>query len=384
MCSKFSVSTTPCNYGANDARFLHSETSVARKRAQGIKAHKCSSSGAIPRLSIKEFIPHTDLRVHEIVERQSQANNLAKQDACRRAEMNPKLLEEAYKRCRNICSEYARTYYLASLLMTKQRQKAIWAIYAWGTRIDEMVDGPNAVYMSKSFLDRWEERLEDIFDGRPYDILDAALTDTVSNFCLDIKSFKEMIEGMRMDTWKSRYKNFQELYLYCYYVAGTTGIITVPVMGIAAESSVCAKSIYNAAIHFGIANQLTNILRDVGEDALRGRIYLPQDELEQFGLSDDDVFARKVTDNWREFMKEQIARARFYYSLAEQGISHLDKASHWPLWSSLLLYQNILDAIENNDYDNLSKRAHAGKIKKLLILSRAYKKAQPVPGSIFH
>ncbi|KAJ6704677.1 PHYTOENE SYNTHASE CHLOROPLASTIC [Salix purpurea] len=266
MCSKFSVSTTPCNYGANDARFLHSKTSVARKRAQGIKAHKCSSSGAIPRLSIKEFIPHTDLRVHEIVERQSQANNLARQDACRRVEMNPKLLEEAYKRCRNICSEYARTYYLASLLMTKQRQKAIWAIYAWGTRIDEMVDGPNAVYMSKSFLDRWEERLEDIFDGRPYDILDAALTDTVSNFCLDIKSFKEMIEGMRMDTWKSRYKNFQELYLYCYYVAGTTGIITVPVMGIAAESSVSAKSIYNAAIHFGIANQLTNILRDVGEE----------------------------------------------------------------------------------------------------------------------
>ncbi|KAG5250150.1 phytoene synthase [Salix suchowensis] len=363
MCSKFSVSTTPCNYGANDARFLHSETSVARKRAQGIKAHKCSSSGAIPRLSIKEFIPHTDLRVHEIVERQSQANNLAKQDACRRAEMNPKLLEEAYKRCRNICSEYARTYYLASLLMTKQRQKAIWAIYAWGTRIDEMVDGPNAVYMSKSFLDRWEERLEDIFDGRPMTFLMLHLL-----IQFPISSFKEMIEGMRMDTWKSRYKNFQELYLYCYYVAGTTGIITVPVMGIAAESSVCAKSIYNAAIHFGIANQLTNILRDVGEDALRGRIYLPQDELEQFGLSDDD------------FMKEQIARARFYYSLAEQGISHLDKASHcrYPptdlhtLWSSLLLYQNILD------------RAHAGKIKKLLILSRAYKKAQPVPGSIFH
>ncbi|KAJ6694622.1 BIFUNCTIONAL LYCOPENE CYCLASE/PHYTOENE SYNTHASE [Salix koriyanagi] len=83
-------------------------------------------------------------------------------------------------------------------------------------------------------------------------------------------------------------------------------------------------------------------------------------------------------------MKEQIARARFYYRLAEQGISHLDKASHWPLWSSLLLYQNILDAIENNDYDNLSKLARVGKIKKLLILSRAYKKAQPVPGSIFH
>jgi phytoene synthase len=112
MCSTFSVSTNPCNYGANNARFLHSKSFVTRTRAQGIRAHKCSSSGAIPRPLIKEFIPRTDLLVHEVVERQSQANNLAKQDACRRVEMNLTLLEEAYKRCRNICAEYARTYYL--------------------------------------------------------------------------------------------------------------------------------------------------------------------------------------------------------------------------------------------------------------------------------
>lgn len=112
MCSTFSVSTNPCNYGANNARFLHSKSFVTRTRAQGIRAHKCSSDGAIPRPLIKDFIPRTDLRVHEIVERQPQANNLAKQDACRRVEMNLTLLEEAYKRCRNICAEYARTYYL--------------------------------------------------------------------------------------------------------------------------------------------------------------------------------------------------------------------------------------------------------------------------------
>jgi phytoene synthase len=112
MCSTFSVSTNPCSYGANNARFLHSKSFVTRTRAQGIRAHKCSSSGAIPRPLIKEFIPRTGLRVHEIVERQSQANNLTKQDACRRVEMNLTLLEEAYKRSRNICAEYARTYYL--------------------------------------------------------------------------------------------------------------------------------------------------------------------------------------------------------------------------------------------------------------------------------
>ncbi|XP_061982574.1 phytoene synthase 2, chloroplastic-like isoform X3 [Populus nigra] len=376
MCSTFSFSTNPCNYGANNARFLHSKSLVTRTRAQGIRAHKCPSSGAIPRPLIKEFIPRTDLRVHEIVERQSQANNLAKQDACRRVEMNLTLLEEAYKRCRNICAEYARTYYLASLLMTEERQKAIWAIYGerltsltWGTRMDEMVDGPNAVYMGTSLLDRWEERLQDIFDGRPYDMLDAALTDTVSNFCLDIKPFKEMIEGMRMDTWKSR-----NSFWYCKsthkHSQRCGGGVSFQCLSFAIAT--CSTWFQDRSFPFSLLS------------AWRGRIYLPQDELEQFGLSDEDVFARKVTDNWREFMKEQIARARFYYNIVEQGISRLDKASHWPLWSSLLLYQNILDVIEENDYDNLTKRAHVGKTKKLIILSHAYKKAQSVPSSIFH
>ncbi|XP_073261008.1 bifunctional 15-cis-phytoene synthase, chromoplastic-like [Populus alba] len=203
---------------------------------------------------------------HEIVERRSQANSLSKQDICRKPEFHPAFLEEAYERCRNICAEYAKTFYLGTRLMTEERQKATWAIYVWCRRTDELVDGPNAVLMSTAVLDRWEERLQDIFDGRPYDMLDAALTDTISKFPLDIKPFRDMIEGMRMDTTRFRYDNFQELYLYCYYVAGTVGLMSVPVMGIAAESESSAQSIYNAALYLGIGNQLTNILRDVGEE----------------------------------------------------------------------------------------------------------------------
>ncbi|KAJ8770131.1 hypothetical protein K2173_011226 [Erythroxylum novogranatense] len=96
-----------------------------------------------------------------------------------------------------------------------------------------------------------------------------------------------MIEGMRMDIRKCRYENFHELYLYCYCVAGTVGLMRVHVMGIAPESSSSVQSIYNAALYLGIGNQLTNILRDVGEDAMRGRVYLPQDEIAQFGLCDE-------------------------------------------------------------------------------------------------
>ncbi|XP_011048242.1 PREDICTED: phytoene synthase 2, chloroplastic-like [Populus euphratica] len=380
MCSSFSLSARPCT-GPDNGKFLHSKSLVTRARAEVIAAPKRSSQRAFPRL-LKHGIPHTDLQVHEIVERQSQANSLSKQDICRKPEFHPAFLEEAYERCRNICAEYAKTFYLGTRLMTEERQKATWAIYVWCRRTDELVDGPNAVLMSTAVLDRWEERLLDIFDGRPYDMLDAALTDTISKFPLDIKPFRDMIEGMRMDTRKFRYDNFQELYLYCYYVAGTVGLMSVPVMGIAAESEASAQSIYNAALYLGIGNQLTNILRDVGEDALRGRVYLPQDELAQFGLCDQDVFARKVTYGWREFMKEQITRARFYFNLAEEGASKLEKASRWPVWSSLLVYQKILDAIEDNDYDNFTKRAYVGRTKKLLTLPLAYTKAQSMSSLI--
>ncbi|KAG8387355.1 hypothetical protein BUALT_Bualt02G0012800 [Buddleja alternifolia] len=325
-------------------------------------------------------IKSTDQLIREIVRKQSNSDTF---DVRRIPSFNPMFLEEAYGRCRDICAEYAKTFYLGTLLMTEERKKAIWAIYVWCRRTDELVDGPNAGYISLAALDRWEERLDDIFNGRPYDMLDAALTDTVHKFPLDIKPFKDMIEGMRMDTRKNRYANFQELYLYCYYVAGTVGLMSVPVMGIAPESLLSAQTIYNAALYLGIGNQLTNILRDVGEDASRGRVYLPQDELAKFGLCDKDVFSRKVTDGWREFMKEQITRARFYFDQAEEGATQLHKASRWPVWSSLMLYRMILDSIENNNYDNLTKRAYVGQTQKLMALPVAYTRAMSNPSAVF-
>ncbi|CAN4089777.1 unnamed protein product [Withania somnifera] len=292
---------------------------------------------------------------------------------CRNPSFHPVFLDEAYELCRKICAEYG------TKLMTAERQKAIWAIYVWCRRTDELVDGPNADYMNNSVLDKWEERLEDIFNNKPYDMLDAALTDTICKFPLDIKPFKDMIDGMRMDINKSRYASFQELYMYCYGVAGTVDLMSVPIMGIAPECPVSAQTVYNGALHLGIGNQLTNILRDVGEDALRGRVYLPQDELAQFGIRDEDVFARKVTDQWREFKKEQIRRARFYFNLADEGTSHLNKASRWPVWSSSILYRKILDAMEENDYDNLTKRAYVGRAKKLVTLPVSYARALSLP-----
>ncbi|KQJ85699.1 phytoene synthase 2, chloroplastic [Brachypodium distachyon] len=291
------------------------------------------------------------------------------------AELGWGLLGDAYERCGEVCAEYAKTFYLGTQLMTPERRKAVWAIYVWCRRTDELVDGPNSSYITPKALDRWEKRLEDLFEGRPYDMYDAALSDTASKFPIDIQPFRDMIEGMRLDLWKSRYKSFDELYLYCYYVAGTVGLMTVPVMGIAPDSKASAETVYNAALALGIANQLTNILRDVGEDARRGRIYLPLDELAQAGLTEEDIFRGKVTDKWRRFMKGQIQRARLFFDEAEEGVMHLDSASRWPVLASLWLYRQILDAIEANDYNNFTKRAYVGKAKKLLSLPVAYARA---------
>ncbi|XP_038901205.1 phytoene synthase 2, chloroplastic-like [Benincasa hispida] len=379
MNSCICITPKPLTFiGECKGKVFPKQFTVIMSKGGVIAAPKSSQTLKFPTLS-KQGIPLADLNVDEIVERQSQSNHFLK-----KMQFHPSFLEEAYESCRKICAEYAKTFYLGTLLMTKERQRAIWAIYVWCRRTDELVDGPNAVYMNPKVLDRWEERLEDIFEGCPYDLLDAALSHTVSKFPIDMKPFRDMIEGMRMDTKKCRYENFEELYLYCYYVAGTVGLMSVPVMGIAPDSSLPTQTIYSAAIHLGIGNQLTNILRDVGEDATRGRVYLPQDELAQFGLCDDDILTMRVTNKWREFIKEQIKRARFYFKLAEKGASQLDKASRWPVWSSLMLYRKILEAIEENDYNNFTKRAYVRRSKKLLTLPHAYTKAISAPSLVFH
>uniref|UniRef100_A0A7N0TIR8 15-cis-phytoene synthase n=1 Tax=Kalanchoe fedtschenkoi TaxID=63787 RepID=A0A7N0TIR8_KALFE len=370
----------------NATTLLSFTPAVGRGSMRFPSSVRFSSAVATPARSSEE-------RVYEVVLKQAalvrEQGRVAKGvDDLKRGESdglssNWDLLNQAYDRCGEVCAEYAKTFYLGTLLMTPERRKAVWAIYVWCRRTDELVDGPNASHITPKALDRWEKRLTDLFEGRPYDMYDAALSDTVSKYPVDIQPFKDMIEGMRLDLNKSRYQTFDELYLYCYYVAGTVGLMSVPVMGIAPDSKASTESVYNAALALGIANQLTNILRDVGEDARRGRIYLPQGELAKAGLSDEDILRGQVTHKWRSFMKGQIKRARMFFEEAEKGVSELSAASRWPVWASLLLYKQILDAIEANDYDNFSKRAYVGKAKKLASLPVAYGRALMKPSAKF-
>ena len=290
---------------------------------------------------------------------------------------------DSYELCRQITAKYSKTFYLGTLLMPEEKRRAIWAIYVWCRRTDELVDGPQSPLTTPETLDRWEQQLESVFAGQPIDDPDVALVDTLQRFPMDIQPFRDMIAGQRMDLYRSRYETFDDLKLYCYRVAGTVGLMTSPVLGFDDScsstpwtSQLGSNNPVEEAIALGIANQLTNILRDVGEDANRGRIYLPLEELALFDYTEEDLLNGVVDDRWRELMRFQIQRARKYYTQAERGIRALSPDARWPVWAALMLYQGILDVIERNQYDVFSRRAYVPKPRKLLTLPIAWLRAQ--------
>jgi phytoene synthase len=189
-----------------------------------------------------------------------------------------------------------------------------------------------------------------------------------------------MIEGMRMDLACHRYATFADLELYCYRVAGTVGLMTQEVMGVDPAYTSAPWSerpdTSDAAVALGIANQLTNILRDVGEDRGRGRIYLPLDEIKQFGYSEQELLDGVLNDNWRALMRFQLERARAWFARSEAGVRWLAPDARWPVWASLRLYRGILDVIEQHNYDVFSKRAYVPRAGKLLDLPFSYMVSQ--------
>ncbi len=274
-------------------------------------------------------------------------------------------LDKAYEICRQETQQWAKTFYLGTLLLPPEKRKAIWAIYVWCRRTDEIMDSVEASTKSRDELsdnlDSWEENTKNVFKGNIKSELDSVLLDTIEKYPQNIQPYLDMIDGQRMDLNKFRYKDFDELKLYCYRVAGTVGLMTQNVMGIDSAYTSAPWSSKpdpsEAAIALGIANQLTNILRDVGEDRQRGRIYLPQMDLEKFNYSEEELFKGTINDQWKELMNFQLSRARDWFQKSEDGIKWLSSDARWPVWTSLRLYRGILDSIERLDYDVFNNRA---------------------------
>jgi len=293
-------------------------------------------------------------------------------------------LVEAYEACRRETAEWAKTFYLGTLLMPPAKRRAIWAIYVWCRRTDELMDSPEAMARPVEELalrlDAWEQRTRALFAGEVRDGLDLVMRDTIERYPQPLQPYLDMIEGMRMDLTTTRYTDFDHLYLYCYRVAGTVGLMTQEVMGVDPAYTSAPWSerpdTSEAAVALGIANQLTNILRDVGEDRARGRIYLPQEDLARFGYSEAELLDGVLNDSWRELMRFQLARARAWFARSEAGVRWLAPDARWPVWASLRLYRGILDVIEELDYDVFNHRAYVPTAGKMLDLPRSFVIAQ--------
>lgn len=286
--------------------------------------------------------------------------------------LREQLVEEGYETCRMITEQYAKTFFFGTQFFSDEKKRAVWAVYAWCRRTDDIVDKPRKETGSlRDELGQWRERLQDIWNGRAHDVIDLALVDTVKNYpALDIEPFDDMIKGMVMDLDQSRFETFDELYLYCYRVAGTVGLMMLPIMGTAPDSTY--EEALKPALALGVALQLTNILRDVGEDRVRQRIYLPQEDLRRFNISEASLLKGIKDEKYVALIKFQIARAREWYALAADGIPTLSEDARLPVRASLDMYSSILSKIEANEYDNFNKRAYTAKWEKLLMLPSSY------------
>ena len=293
-------------------------------------------------------------------------------------------LDEAYEAGRKETAQWAKTFYLGTMLLPSIKRRAIWAIYVWCRRTDELMDSAEAqtrpVSELANRLDQWEERTRAMYAGQVLDGLDAVMADTLERFPQSIQPYLDMIEGQRMDLNQHRYATFQQLELYCYRVAGTVGLMTQHVMGLDPAYTTAPWSsspeTSDAAIALGIANQLTNILRDVGEDRGRGRIYIPQEDLDRFGYSEADLMAGRLNSAWKDLMAFQLERAREWFARSEAGVRWLSQDARWPVWASLRLYRGILDSIERLDYDVFNNRAYVSRWMKLVDLPLSYLMAQ--------
>lgn len=293
-----------------------------------------------------------------------------------------KLLREAYDESGLVTEAFAKTFYLGTQLLPVDAREAIWAVYVWCRRTDEIVDAPRSpddVDMLTD-LSAWEIRLENLFQyGIVEDVLDLPLLDCKIKYPnLPIEPFVDMIRGMLMDIpdlGQERYETFDELHLYCYRVAGTVGLMSMPIFGCA--KGFTEKEAKEPALSLGVAFQITNILRDVGEDAVkRGRVYLPREDMEKFGVTEEQICAQRLDDNYIALMKYQIDRARMYYERAKRGVPMLSEVSRLPVQSSLDCYGKILDKIEENGYDTLTKRAYVSKQEKMFEIPFSWYRTQ--------
>ena len=274
-------------------------------------------------------------------------------------------LEESYRLCSDIARRTGKNFYYSFLVLPPEKRRAMCAIYAFMRHSDDIADGAANPALASEGLRAWRTQVDAALNGRnPDEPTLPALADTVRRYRIEPHRFHELLDGAEMDQTKLRYETFAELYRYCYHVASVVGLIVLPIFGYKDES---AKVPAEAC---GIAFQLTNILRDVKEDARLGRIYLPREDLRKFGVEEADIMNGQATPAFFELMRFEAGRAREYYSKARPLLTLIDEDSRGTLAVMLAIYGGILDKIEKKHFAVFDERIRLSTPEKLWIVAK--------------
>lgn len=276
------------------------------------------------------------------------------------------ITKESAEICRRIQKKFGKSYYFATLFLPKEKKLATRVLYAFFRTPDEIVDNPsnNDIKKTKDLLISWRSKWEEAYKtGSSSDpVLDSSAK-IFRKFSIPYSYSEAFIDAMIMDTEKFRYKNYEELKKYMYGSAAVVGLMMSCVIGFS------DKKALEYAEMLGYAMQLTNFLRDMREDyEKRGRIYLPQDDMDRFGISEKDLRSCRISDNFRDFINFEINRARQLYKESGKGIPYLHKDGRFAVRMASVLYGAILNKIEELDCDIFSERAHTSTAEKIFLL----------------
>ncbi|MDA3026772.1 MAG: phytoene/squalene synthase family protein [Actinomycetota bacterium] len=279
-------------------------------------------------------------------------------------------MQESYERCRKLNSQHGKTYYLATLLLPPGKRPYVHALYGFARYADEIVDDLSSTLTNQEksdWLGNWgNEFLRDLKRGKSDDLICKAVVDTVNRWEIPTELFEAFLHSMRMDLTVRQYQTFKDLYEYVYGSAAVIGLQMVPILEPTSQIA------YERAQDLGIAFQLANFVRDVSEDLNRGRIYLPMDELAQFGVDRTYLEKRIADKNVKNALKFQIKRVKELEEKSRSGIDFLHPSSRPCIEAARILYCGIVDAVEAIDYEVFQKRAKVSIAKRLKVALPAW------------
>jgi phytoene synthase len=283
-------------------------------------------------------------------------------------------LRSSYQECKKLNSKHGKTYYLATLLLPKEKRPYVHALYGFARYADEIVDDLASQLSDiekTEKLNTWGDQvLADLKSGNSQDPIAAALVDTVTKFEIPISYFEAFLHSMKMDLTVTEYHSYEDLYEYVYGSAAVIGLQMVSILG--TESVDEFENAKIAAEKLGVAFQLANFIRDVGEDLERGRVYLPVTELQSHGVTRQMLENRFVTPQIKSALKEQIARVRNLQLESMPGIELLSAKSRECIKAASELYCGIVDEVEKIDYEVFDKRAKTSTLRRMKVALPAY------------